>query len=226
MKKLILFAICLLFVGCGGSGSGSSSSHNGEFELSGNIYNSFPSSKVSKAITFDSVTTITRLDYISISEMIQVDTFIVNNSLSDYSDLSVFIEIEDATFLTPESWKCNKWHERLDGNGAAGNEVWTEYQEPLSECTGEIKNPNIVCDENIYDCQNPSYIVDYTLPGDGLWKAQMAIPSLKVGEEFTNTAGYGNTGIDVRDDHQARWYITDNQGNILALKKYLFDVAL
>ena len=221
MKKLIIFVLCLSLIGCGlfDKKKKNPVSPSRDLIVEGNVYNPSFSWFGSKAWAASF-----RLADVSASQMIQIDTSVINLSGTTWYDLRVVIEIEDSVFLTSEKWNCNIWYDRLDGNGAAGYEVWTVNSSP-GVCEGPPKDISLVCDNTVYDCANPSWVIDYTSPGDGYWRADSTIPELLAGQTFDNSVGYGNSAMNVQNDCIAKWTVYDSGNEIVASQEYLFNVV-
>lgn len=221
MKKLIIFVLCLSLFGCGlfDKKKKNPVSPSRDLVVVGNVYNPSFSWFGSKAWAAS-----LRLADVSASQMIQIDTSVTNLTGTTWYDLRVVIEIEDSIFLTSEEWKCNIWYDRLDGNGAAGYEVWTVNSSP-GICEGPPKDISLVCDNTVYDCANPSWVIDYTSPGDGYWRADSTIPELLAGQTFDNSVGYGNSAMNVQNDCIAKWTVYDSGNEIVASQEYLFNVV-
>ena len=220
MKKLFILLVCLSLVGCGlfdRKKNPVTPSH--DLVVDGNIYNPSFSWFGSKAWAASFM-----LADVSASQMIQVDTSVVNLSGATWYDLRVVIEIEDPIFLTPEEWTCNLWYDRLDGNGAAGYEVWTVNGLP-GVCEGPPKDTTIICDNMAYDCANPSWVIDYSPAGDGYWRADLTIPELLGGETFNNSVGYSNSAMSIKDGYTAKWAVYDLNNKMVASRDYLFNVV-
>ena len=221
MKKLLILAICFALIGCSlfDKKKKNPVSSSRDLVVEGNVYNpsySFFGSKAWAATI--------RLADVSASQMIQVDTSVTNLTGTTWYDLKVVVEIEDSIYLTSEEWKCNIWYDRLDGNGAAGYEVWIVNSFPPA-CEGPPKDTSFVCDATTYDCANPSWLVDYTPLGDGYWRADSTIPELLGGNTFDNSVGYGNSSIAVKNDYTAKWTVYDSSNEIIASREYLFNVV-
>ena len=221
MKKLIILILCLSLIGCGlfDKKKNNPVSPTRDLVVEGNVYNPSFSWFGSKAWAAS-----LRLADVSASQMIQVDTSVTNLSGTTWYDLRVVIEIEDSIFLTPEEWMCNIWYDRLDGNGAAGYEVWAVNSSP-GICEGPPKDTAIVCDDVVYDCANPYWAIDYTSPGDGYWRADSTIPELLAGQTFDSWMGYGNSAMNIQNDCIARWTVYDSDNEIVASQEYLFNVV-
>ena len=220
MKKLFILLVCLSLVGCGlfdKKKNPVNSSH--DLVVDGNIYNPSFSWFGSKAWA-----AVFQLADISKSQMIQVDTSVTNLTGTTWYDLKIVIEIEDTVFLTSEEWKCNIWFDRLDGNGAAGYEIWTVASSP-GICEGPPKDTTIICDNMAYDCANPSWVLDYSPAGDGYWKADLIIPELLGGETFSNSIGYINSAMSIKDGYIAKWAVYDSNNKMVTSRNYLFNVV-
>ena len=220
MKKLIIFILCLSLFGCGlfDKKKNNPVSPSRDLVVEGNVYNPSFSWFGSKAWAASF-----RLADVSASQMIQIDTSVTNLTGTTWYDLKVVIEIEDSIFLTSEEWKCNICYNRLDGNGAVGYEVWTVNSSP-GVCEGPPKDISLVCDNTVYDCDNPYWIIDYTSPGSGYWRADLTIPELLAGQTFDSSVGYGNSAMAVKNDYIARWTVYDAGNEIVASQEYLFNV--
>ena len=221
MKKLIIFVLCLSLAGCSlfEKKKKNPVSPSRNLVVEGNVYNPSFSWFGSKAWAASF-----RLADVSKSQIIQVDTSVTNLTGTTWYDLKVVIEIEDSIFLTDEEWKCNIWYDRLDGNGNVGYEVWTVNSSP-GICEGPPKDTAIVCDDTVYDCANPSWIVDYTPPGDGYWRADLSVPELLGGKIFESSIGYNNSAMSVKNDYTAKWTVYDSGNEIIASQEYLFNVV-
>ena len=220
MKKILILLICLSLVGCGLFDKKKKSPVNPSRDLvvEGNIYNPSFSWFGSKAWAAS-----LQLADVSKSQMIQIDTSVVNLTGTTWYDLKVVIEIEDPIFLTSEEWKCNIWYDRLDGSGNVGYEVWTVNSSP-PECEGPPKDTSIICDDTAYDCANPYWIVDYTPAGDGYWRVDLTIPELLGGEAYEGSAGYNNSAMSVKDGYTAKWAVYDSSDKLVTSREYLFNV--
>jgi len=221
MKKLLILVICLSLVGCGlfDKKKKNPVSPSRDIVVEGNIYNPSFSWLGSKAWAASF-----RLPDVSASQIIQVDTSVTNLTGTTWYDLRVVIEIEDSIFLTSEEWKCNIWYDRLDGNGNAGYEVWTVNNSP-GVCEGPPKDTSLVCDSSVYDCANPSWVIDYTPPGSGYWRADLTIPELLGGQTFDSSVGYGNSAMSAKNDYTAKWTVYDSNNKIITSREYLFNVV-
>lgn len=227
-KRFIPILLTMVLAGCGGGGGGGQTPPpSGSVEVAGNVYNTAPVAASAAAALVTGPAE--RLADVSKSEMIMVSTAVTNDTAAALAALSFEVQIEDASFLTPEHWTCQKKYNALDGSGGVyGFEVWTAYSTPLPVCSGEPRDAGFFCESYPakLDCLNPFWAVDYTPPGDGLWKASGAIPGgLSAGQTWgPMKMGYGNSGIDIRPDHKARWIVKDDKGNTVASKEYLFNI--
>ena len=223
MKKLLILlilVICLSLVGCGlfDKKKKNPVSPSRNLVVEGNVYNPSFSWFGSKAWA-----AAIRLADVSASQMIQIDTTVSNLTGTTWYDLRVVVEIEDSIFLTSEEWKCNIWYDRLDSNGAIGYEVWRVNSFP-GICEGPPKDTTIICDDTVYDCANPSWIIDYTPSGNGYWRADLTIPELLGGDTFTSSIGYNNSAMSIKNDYIARWAVYDSNDTLITSREYLFNI--
>lgn len=222
--KIILFFLMLFLVGCGSAGDVTIKEQPPaaeEVEITGNIYND---AAPPAAFLFGGIPD--RMLPVIQSQPINISTSIKNITLQTYLNLKYKIEIEDTSFTVQEHWTCNLHYPDKNNPGSFyGFEVWTVYSQPLPACEGDPKDSLFVCADFPYlDCAQPSYRIDYSPYREGIFAAEGSINSLNAGEIFLNVTGYGNTGIDIRPNHKARWTVLTEAGMMLAQREYLFDV--
>ena len=217
MKKLMMVIMTVLLFACG-NGDSPIENIRESVKVKGDIYNINAFKPLASMVIV--------LNSISAGQIIEVSTVIINDGTVALENLTYEIQIEDTTFLTSEYWCCSVMYNDFD-SGNYGFEVWTVHEEPLPICEGQPKDPMFDCwtYSITLDCVNPLYEIYYQPHGDGLWKASGQINSLAINEIFTTSVGYGNTGIDVRSAHMARWIVVDEDGKELARQEYLFDVV-
>lgn len=226
IRGLIVLMMVFTMSACSGGGGGEPGPGGRAASVVGNITNA-PIARGAFATAYADDAP-GRIAEVSAGQPIEVSTVITNQTGAEIEAVSFTIGIEDKTFLTQETWKCNEcfgaycntvW--RIAG-GTIGNE---EKVPDIPPCEGHATSGYCVTvfPEGI-DCGASQHRIEYEPPGDGYWHAQGMITSIAAYTSTETRAAYGNTGIDVRPDHRAYWEIRDKQGTVLDRKEYLFDV--
>ncbi len=248
MKKIIPLLLVTLLMACGGGGS--STTPAGSIKVEGDIKNdaivlrnylpdffkkAFAATFISTRSTLEDITDPIRYDDISKSIGIIVNADVINTTASSISGYRVDIAVEDEQFITKESWSCNVCYSILDGQGTEceglyevlGNNLFETEPEPtLPTCDASTGTPALCVTQfnNDPDCSNPSYVIEYAKPGDGLWTASAGIniPALS---NLVTTVGLQSSGWLTGTDKYARFTVYDQNNVIVAKKDYVFNVV-
>lgn len=247
MKKLIILMTSIFLINCGGGG-GNTPAPDGKVTVKGDIVNTslvwqnylpdiFKKAYAAPVISTRSTLKVnnpTRLADVSKSVGIEVSATAVNHSASPVAGLSIKIEVEDETFLTKEEWSCNVTFPLANG-GTESEALWTVQGNNLFEtapapalntCDASTGSPALCVTQfnNNPDCSKPTYSIDYTPPGNGLWSAEIPNISIAALKSLTNTVSLANMGAPAGTDKYARFRIFNSAGVVIDSKDYVFNL--
>lgn len=253
MKQLfILIALSMSLIACKGGGGGDSSTTSASIE--GDIRNTAAVAWIPTGIVdffikeaaaadapFNSprsgLTNIdnpARLPDVAVSQLIEVASTATNTGSTTLRNVTIEIEIEHEDLLTPERWACNVAFSTSSGErsqavweefgGTLGNEITTPA---LQACDGVMPTEGLCADvfPDGIDCNNPTWSVDYDLPGDGLWRGTDFVDTMGPGQQLTTAGGISMGANNVSNDRYARWIVKDQFGIVLAQKDYVFNAT-
>ena len=171
------------------------------------------------------------MNSVSQGETLSVEWTIENNTENPLYDIEYIVEFENAETMHRESWTCNKWYDRLSGNGSAGHSIWEQSggyfynaiaSPSLPTCESPMTPAVDICDPLDYDCLNPWWSIEHNEASGGCTQATGYV-SIRSHESASGMNSYSNSNIDIRAGHLARFQAIYN-GRIMDEKCYIFEV--
>lgn len=250
MKLMLMLLVAMNVLACGGGGGDDTGGGDtGSVTVTGRLYNQAAVASLGDNIEAAAVNSpmsilnalahdVKRLNPIRQNGTLMVEVEVKNLGPSLY-DLSWFIGVEKADFITSERWEC--W-ECFSGPGvtacneAGGSNGWSieggyfynSVEAPaLPVCDNSVAFISGACHDVFpagLDCDTPSYEVRYVAPGNGLWMPYGTISWLQAGHTYYGYAETTLSPLDIRTDHLAWAFVNTSEGDTLAERFYILDV--